>query len=109
MSQVVFGPDETVILSGRGDIEQPIKGNGELYLTTKRLLLIHKSGLVRKKETPLVDIRLDQLSYAKVEGLLSKVLVLGVTQSNGIVVTYKIKVPRPDSWLNAIFRAKQAK
>lgn len=38
-----------------------------------------------------------------------KVLVIGVTQPNGIVLTYRVKVANPNSWLGAILRAKQAK
>ncbi len=107
MSQIIFSPDEKVILSGKGSIEQPIKGKGEIYLTNKRLLLIHKSGLIRKRETPLIDIRIDQISYAKVEGFISKVLVIGVPHG-GTVIAYKIKVPQPDSWVAEILRLKQA-
>ena len=107
MSQIIFSPDEKVILSGKGSIEQPIKGKGEIYLTNKRILLIHKSGLIRKRETPLIDIRIDQISYAKVEGFISKVLVIGVPHG-GTVVAYKIKVPQPDSWVAEILRLKQA-
>lgn len=107
MSYIVFAPDEKIILSGKGTIEQPIKGKGEIYLTNKRVVLIHKSGLIRKRETPLVDIHIDQISYAKVEGLLFKVLVIGVPHG-GTVIAYKIKVPNPDSWVAEIMRLKTA-
>jgi len=104
MSSVLF-PGEKIILSGKASIEQPISGDGEAYLTDKRLVIIHKSGLIRKKETPLVDIRLDQISYAKVEGWLSKTLVIGVPQG-GTIIAYKIKVSNPDSWLAAIMQQR---
>ncbi|MGC8988438.1 hypothetical protein [Infirmifilum sp.] len=106
MSNIIFSPGEKVILSGKGRVEQPIRGEGELYLTNKRIVLIHRTGLIRKRETPLVDIRLDQISYAKVEGLLSKVLVIGIPQG-GTVIAYKIKVSNPDSWLAAIYSGRQ--
>lgn len=101
MSSIIFIPGETVVLSGKGKIEQPIRASGEAYLTTRRLLIIQKSGLLRKRETPLLDIHLNMISYAKVEGILSKVLVIGVPQG-GTVITYKIKVPHPESWLSQI-------
>ena len=63
--------------------------------------------MIRKRETPLVDIHIDQISYAKVEGFISKVLVIGVPHG-GTVIAYKIKVPHPDSWVAEILRLKQA-
>jgi len=107
VSYVMFAPDEKIILSGKGTLEQPIKGKGEIYLTNKRLVLIHKSGLIRKKETPLVDIHIDQISYAKVEGFISKVLIVGVPHG-GTVVAYKIKVSNPDAWMAEIMRLRAA-
>jgi len=104
MSSVLF-PGEKIILSSKAGIEQPIRGNGEAYLTEKRLLIIHKSGLIRKREIPLADIRLDQISYAKVEGWLLKTLVIGVSQG-GTIIAYKIRVPNPDSWLAAIMQQR---
>ncbi len=107
MSSIIFGPDEKVILSDKGRIEQPFKQGGEIYLTTKRLLLIQKSGLIKKKEIPLVDITIDNISYAKVEGRLSKTLVLGITEKAGRIITYKVKVKDPDAWLAEIYRLKR--
>ncbi len=101
-----FGPDEKVVLSGRGSIDQPISGDGEIYLTDKRLLLIHKAGMIRKRETPLLDIEIGQISYVKSEGTLRKVLVLGVKGTGGQILTYKIHVPNPDSWVAQIFNLK---
>ena len=105
MPTVIFSPDEKIILGARGTMEQPINGSGELYLTTKRLILIHKSGFIRKRETPLVDIRLDQISYVKVEGLLRKTLVIGVPHG-GSIIAYKIRVPNPESWQAEIYRLR---
>jgi len=107
LSSIIFAPGENIILSGKGKIEQPIVASGEAYLTNRRLLIIQKSGLIRKRETPLVDIRIDMISYAKVEGLLSKVLVIGVPQG-GSLITYKIKVPHPESWLSQILALKSS-
>ncbi len=106
VSSIIFDPDEKLILSSKARIEQPVKGSGEAYLTNKRLVLIHKSGLIFKKETPLVNIWLSEISYAKVEGLLSKVLVIGVTHG-GTVIAYKIKVSNPESWLAEIYNLKR--
>jgi len=99
---IILSPSEKILMSGSARIEQPLEGKGEAYLTDKRLIVIHKSGLIRKKETPLLDIRINQISYVKVEGLLSKVLVLGVTQG-GKIITYKLKVPNPESWMSTIY------
>ena len=105
MSAIIFSPDEKVILSAKGSIEQPVRGKGELYLTNKRIVLIHKSGFIRKRETPLVDIRLDQISYVKVEGMLRKTLVIGVPHG-GNVIAYKIRVQNPESWQAEIYRLR---
>ncbi|MBI2183394.1 MAG: hypothetical protein HYU39_00385 [Thaumarchaeota archaeon] len=102
----VFGPDETVLLSSKGSMEQPVSGSGEFYLTTRRLLLVHKSGLIRKRETPLVDIGIDEISYFKVEGILRKVLVLGVRLQGGRIQAYKVHVRNPESWKTHIFNLK---
>ena len=102
MASIILSPTERVLISGSAKIEQPIAGRGEAYLTDKRLVVIHKSGFIRKRETPLLDIRLDQISYVKVEGILSKVLVVGISQG-GKVIAYKIKVPHPDSWMSTIY------
>ncbi len=103
MKSIIFSPDEKIILQGKGRVEQPVEGSGELYLTNKRLVLIHKSGFLRKKETPLLDIRISQISFVKVEGLLSKALVIGVPHG-GTVVTYKIKVSKPEVWQAEIYK-----
>lgn len=100
-------PDENVILKARGRVEQPIEGSGEMYLTNKRLLLLHRSGVIRKKETPLLDVKMDMISYFKVEGMLRKVLVLGVVSNAGIVITYKIHVSSPESWSSVLFNLKK--
>ena len=105
MSYFAIGPDEKIILQGKGVIEQPVSGKGEIYLTSKRVIMIHKSGLIRKRETPLVDVRLDNISYAKAEGLLRKVLVLGVHQG-GLVTAFKIRVSNPESWVAQIYNLK---
>lgn len=105
MSSAIFTPDEKLILSAKCSIEQPIEGKGEAYLTNKRLLVVQKTGLIKKQETPLVDIRIDQISYVKVEGLISKVLVIGVPHG-GSVITYKIKISNPKLWASEIYRLR---
>jgi hypothetical protein len=102
----MFSPDERMILSAKGSLEQPITGKGELYLTDKRLFLVHKSGLITKRETPLVDMRISEINYVKVEGSLRKVLVLGVRGTGGIIVAYKIHVSAPESWSAQIYSLK---
>jgi hypothetical protein len=100
---IIITPGEKIILSDQGTIEQPIEGSGELYLTNKRLLLIHKSGIIRKRETPLIDILLTQISYVKTEGFLRKALVIGVRERGGGIIAYKIHVNHPDSWMAKIY------
>lgn len=102
----MFSPDERIILSAKGSLEQPITGSGELYLTDKRLFLVHKSGLITKRETPLVDIRINEVNYVKVEGSLRKVLILGVRGAGGQIIAYKIHVSTPESWLAQIYSLK---
>jgi hypothetical protein len=99
-------PGEEVIMSGESSVEQVFVGKGELHLTAKRLFLAHRSGLVRKRETLLLDAEMGQISYAKTEGLVSKVLVVGVRGTAGQVLAYKIKVPRADAWVEQILRLK---
>jgi hypothetical protein len=99
-------PGEEVIISGEGSVEQVFVGKGELHLTAKRLFLAHRSGLVRKRETPLLDVEIGQVSYAKTEGMLTKVLVVGVRGTAGQVLAYKFKVPRADEWAEQILRLK---
>lgn len=102
----MFSPDERVLLSGKGSIEQPITGSGEMYLTDKRIFLAHKSGLITKRETPLLDVEVGQVTYAKTEGSLRKVLVVGVRGTGGQVITYKIHVGGPESWVSQIYNLK---
>jgi zinc-ribbon domain len=102
----MFSPDEKVILSAKGSLEQPIRGSGEIYLTDKRMFLVHKSGLISKRETPLLDIPINEVTYAKVEGALRKVLVVGVRGSGGQVLAYKIHLSTPESWSAQIYSLK---
>lgn len=105
MSSLLY-PGEEVILSGEGSVEQVFVGKGELRLTAKRLFLVQRSGLVRKREAPLLDVELGQVSYAKTEGMLTKVLVVGIRGNAGQVLAYKIKVPRSDEWVEQILKLK---
>ncbi|MDG6931746.1 MAG: zinc ribbon domain-containing protein [Nitrososphaerota archaeon] len=91
----VLFPNEKVVLSYSASVEQPVRGKGELYLTDRRLLLVHRSGVMRKRETALFDISFDKVSYLKVEGLIRKALVIGVTSQGGAVITYRVRVPDP--------------
>ena len=93
-------------MSGEGSVAQVFVGKGDLYLTAKRLFLVHKSGLVRKREASLLDVDIGQISYAKTEGMVTKVLVVGVRGTAGQVLAYKIKVPGPDAWVEQILRLK---
>jgi zinc ribbon protein len=99
-------PGEEVIMSGEGSVEQVFVGKGGLHLTAKRLFLAHRSGLVRKRETPLLDVEIGQISYAKTEGTVKKVLVVGVRGAAGQVLAYKIKVSGPNAWVEQILRLK---
>lgn len=105
----VFSPDENPVLSGHGSIEQPIAGSGELYLTDQRLMLVHKSGFISKRETPLLDVTIGEISYVRVEGSLRKVLVVGVRASGGKVQVYKIHVGQPKAWAAQLFNLKNGK
>lgn len=102
----MFSPDEKVVLSDKGSIRQPVQGRGEIYLTDKRLFLAHKSGLVKKRDTLLLDVEIGQMTYAKVEGTLRKVLVVGVRGTAGMVLAYKIHVSDPDAWVSQIYDIK---
>ncbi len=104
---VIFSPGESIIIKARGRVEQPIEGSGEIYLTNRRILLVHRAGMIRKRETPLLDVKIEQVSYFKVEGLLRKVLVLGVISNAGVVISYKVHVPAPESWASALFSLKR--
>ena len=105
----VISPDENLVLSGHGSIEQPIAGSGELYLTDQRFMLVHKSGLISKRETPLLDVTIGEISYVKVEGSLRKVLVVSVRASGGKVQAYKIHVGQPEAWAAQIYNLKSGK
>jgi len=102
----LFGPDEPVLLSRHASIEQPVSGNGMLYLTDRRLILIHRSGVLRKTETPLLDLTLDEISYVRVEGTLWKVLVIGARTQGGRVVAYKVHAQNPGVWKAQIYSLK---
>ncbi len=91
-----FFPGERVIISYPASVEQPVKGRGELFLTDKRLLLVHRSGLIMKKETVLFDIAFNQVSYLRSEGIIRKSLAIGVTSQGGIVITYRIRIHDPE-------------
>jgi hypothetical protein len=102
----IFSPDERILLSAHGSVEQPINGRGDLYLTDRRLVLIHRSGLIIRRETPLLDVELSQVSYVKAQGTLRRVLVLGVRSNGGQVSAYKVHVGAPDSWVAQIHSLK---
>ncbi len=102
----MFGPDEPVLLSRHASIEQPVSGSGTLYLTDRRLILIHRSGRIRKTETPLLDLTLEEISYARIEGTLWKVLVIGARTQGGRVITYKIHAQDPQVWKAQIYSLK---
>ncbi len=69
-------------------------------------MLVHKSGLITVRETPVLDIRIGEISYVKVEGTLRKVLVIGVRGAGGQVQAYKIHVATPESWYGQIYNLK---
>ena len=98
MTQSFLESGEKVILNSHGAVTRPISGHGRLYLTDRRLLLVHRSGLVKVKETPVLDIGIPQISFSKIEGMLRRSLVLGVKSGNGQVVSYKIRVNREEKW-----------
>ena len=70
--------------------------------------MIHKSGFIRKRETPLIDVKLENISYAKAEGLLRKVLVSGVHQG-GLITAFKIHVKNPEAWVANIYNLNHKK
>src|SRR5438132_13491426 len=77
-----------------------------LYLTDRRLILIHRSGVVRKPQAPLLGLTLDEISYVRVEGSLWKVLVIGARTQGGRVVTYKVHAQNPGVWKAQIYSLK---
>ena len=109
MSSRYLSPSEMIILNSHGSVEKPVKGHGQLYLTDKRLVLVHRSGLIKIKETPILDIEIPQISYSKIEGMLRRTLVLGVKAGNGQVVSYRIRVAREEKWHSAINTLKGVK
>ena len=102
----IFGPDEPVLMSRRASIEQPVSGSGTLYLTDRRLILIHRSGHIRKTETPLLDLTIEEISYARIEGTFWKALVVGARTQGGRLVTYKIHAQNPQVWKAQIYSLK---
>jgi hypothetical protein len=106
MSSPYLSSGEKVILNDHGSVLKPIQGSGQLYLTDRRVVLIHRSGFVRTKETPLLDIEIPQISYLRIEGLLKRSLVLGVKAGNGQIVPYKIHVSREEKWHSEIYGLK---
>ena len=102
MSTSYLSPSEKVILNSHGSVEKPVSGHGQLYLTDKRLVLVHRSGLLKVKETPVLDIEIPQISYSKIEGMLRRTLVLGVKSGNGQVIPYRIRVAREEKWHSEI-------
>lgn len=109
MSSRYLSPSEMVILNSHGSIEKPVKGHGQLYLTDKRLVLVHRSGLIKIKETPVLDIEIPQISYSKIEGTIRRALVLGVKAGNGQVVAYRIRVAHEEKWHSEINTLKGGK
>ena len=105
----VISPDENLVLSGHGSIEQPIAGSGELYLTDQRFMLVHKSGLISKRETPLLDVTIGEISYVIVEVILRKVLVVSLRAVGGKVQAYKIHVGQHEAWAAQISNLKSGK
>ncbi len=106
MSSHYLSSGEKIILNDRGSVVKPIQGHGQLYLTDRRVVLIHRSGLVKIKETPVLDIEIPQISYSRIEGLLRRTLVLGVKAGNGQIVPYRIHVSREDKWHSEIYGLK---
>ena len=97
-----FGPDEQVVMQGSCSIEQPLEGKGIMYLTTKRLILIHRSGMISRKETPLLDLPLRDISYVRVEGTVFKTLIVAARAMGGTLVAYKMHTQRTGAWAERI-------
>lgn len=93
---------EGVTKSSKAKVIEPVKMSGKLYLTGRRLTLVRREGTLRKKEISVFDIPLENIAFAKVEGLISKKLVIGARNPDGRVTSYKLEVGGTSSWSAAI-------
>ncbi|MDG7034602.1 MAG: zinc ribbon domain-containing protein [Nitrososphaerota archaeon] len=56
----------------------------------------------------MLDIDMAQLTYAKTEGIIRKVLIIGARNQSGQVNAFKIHVMNPESWVAHIYNLKNA-
>ncbi len=84
---------------------------GNLFLTNKRLILEHESGIFTKRVYVTLDLPLDGVSSTSVEGMLGKKLVVYVKK--GFVSDFPVRldfsVKDPEQWQSVINSASEAR
>jgi ribosomal protein S27AE len=84
---------------------------GNLFLTNKRLIFEHESGIFTKRVYVTLDLPLDGVSSTSVEGMLGKKLV--VYAKKGFVSDFPVRldfsVKDPERWRSMINSASEAR
>jgi hypothetical protein len=83
---------------------------GNLFLTNKRLIFEHESGIFTKRVYVTLDLPLDGVSSTSVEGILAKKLV--VYAKKGFVSDFPVRldfsIKNPEQWQSMINSASEA-
>jgi hypothetical protein len=104
---VILKPGEKLLLQDRATMES--YGKGTLYLTNSRIIFEVTTGLISKKTEIALILGLGAVEDVKVEGLISKKLVIeGSDERTGCIDRYKFSVPNPSAWEVSIKSAIQS-
>jgi hypothetical protein len=99
-------PDERIFVRMRGRLLGKTRASGIVYLTSRRLLIISRQGVLAKRDTPVFEVALDRIVYARITGLLSKSIWFGVSSGTGFIAPFKLRVTNAQAWVAAFRRAK---
>lgn len=84
---------------------------GNLFLTNKRLIFEHESGIFTKRVYVTLDLPLEGVSVVSIEGMLGKKFV--VNAKKGYVSDFPVRldftVKDPPQWQNMIEKASKAR
>ena len=104
---VLLKPGEKLLLQDRAAMEG--YGKGTLFLTNNRVIFEATTGLISKKTEIVLILGLGAIEDVKVEGLISKKLVIeGSDERTGRIDRYKFSVPNPSAWEVSIKSAIQS-
>lgn len=84
---------------------------GNLYLTNKRLIFEHESGIFSKRVYETLDLPLEGITNASIEGMISRRLI--VYTKKGFISSFPVRldfsVGDPARWQNSVLSALRSR